>query len=325
MRKLLTVLKEAAFDFFLDNSPRLGAALAYYTVFSIAPLILIAIAIAGVVFGEEAARGQIFTEMRGLIGDTGAEVLNEMVKDAARPSAGAIATTVGIAALLWGASGVFGQLRAALNTIMNVRPKQRSIVAGFLRERFLSVAMVIVIGFLLLVALIVDTGIAAAGNYMQSRLAGGEVLWQVVQLAVSLVMITALFALLFRYMPDERIPWGDVWFGAAFTAILFTIGKFALGLYLGKKAPDSSHSAAGALIVLLLWVYYSAQIAFFGAEVTQVYARTRGSRKDEQPTPEDAMAELRRTVELLRAAKMMAEADDVERAIERKLSVSKTP
>ncbi|MFL6247259.1 MAG: YihY/virulence factor BrkB family protein [Thermoanaerobaculia bacterium] len=281
MRRWLRVLKEAAMSFAGDNAPRLGAALAYYTVFSIAPLILITITLAGAIFGEEAARGQVFAHMRRLIGDTGAEVVNEMVKDAARADTGAIAATLGTAALLFGASGVFGQLRAALNTIFRVQPKETPILRGFLKERFLSVATVLVIGFLLLVALIVDTAISAAGDYTADRLSGGEVLWHVVELIVSTAMITVLFALIFRYMPDVRIPWRDVWLGAIVTAILFSIGKFALGLYLGKKATESPHSAAGALIVLLLWVYYSAQIVFLGAELTQAYARQVGSMKDQ--------------------------------------------
>jgi membrane protein len=282
MRKWGNVLKEAAMGFAGDNVPRLGAALAYYTVFSIAPLILITITLAGAIFGEEAARGQVFFHMRRLIGDTGAEVVNEMVKDAARADTGAIAATLGIVALLFGASGVFGQLRAALNTIFRVQPKDTPIILGFLKERFLSVASVLVIGFLLLVALIVDTAISAAGDFMAHRLSGGEGLWHLVELVVSTAMITVLFALLFRYMPDLRIPWRDVWLGAIFTAVLFSIGKFALGLYLGKKATESTHSAAGALIVLLLWVYYSAQILFLGAEVTQAYSRHVGSMKGQK-------------------------------------------
>jgi membrane protein len=277
MRRWLNILKEAAMSFAGDNAPRLGAALAYYTVFSIAPLILITITLAGSIFGEEAARGEVFAHVRRLIGHTGAEVVNEMVKDAARADTGAIAATLGIAALLFGASGVFGQLRAALNTIFHVQPKETPIIRGFLKERFLSVATVIVIGFLLLVALIIDTGISAAGEYMEHRLPGGEGLWHVVELVVSTTMITVLFALVFRYMPDVRIAWSNVWWSAIFTAVLFSIGKFALGLYLGKKASESPHSAAGALVVLLLWVYYSAQILLFGAELTQAYSRQAGS------------------------------------------------
>ncbi|HYH08699.1 MAG TPA: YihY/virulence factor BrkB family protein [Thermoanaerobaculia bacterium] len=282
MRKWSNVLKEAAMSFAGDNAPRLGAAIAYYTVFSIAPLILITITLTGAIFGEEAARGQVFAHMRGLIGDTGAEAVNEMVQDAARADGGAIAATLGTAALLLGAAGVFGQLRAALNTIFRVQPKDTPIVMGFLKERFLSVATVMVIGFLLLVALVVDTTISAAGDYTAERLRGGEGVWHVVELAVSTAMITVLFALIFRYMPDVRIPWREVWVGAIFTAVLFGIGKFALGLYLGKKATESTHSAAGALIILLLWVYYSAQILLLGAELTQAYARQAGSTRGEQ-------------------------------------------
>ena len=280
MRKFASVLKEAAMSFAGDNAPRLGAALAYYTVFSMAPLILITIAIAGAIFGEEAAQGEVFARMRGLIGHTGAEVVNEMVSDAARAGTGAIAATLGIAALLFGAAGVFGQLRAALNTIFHVQPTGGPIVMHFLKERFLSLATVVVIGFLLLVALVVDTAISAAGDYMEHRLLGGEALWHVVELLVSTAMITVLFALVFRYMPDARIPWRNVWFGSIVTAVLFSIGKFALGLYLGKKATESSQSAAGALIVLLLWVYYSAQIVFFGAELTRAYSREAASTED---------------------------------------------
>jgi membrane protein len=279
MRRWLNVLKDAAMSFAGDNAPRLGAALAYYTVFSIAPLILITITLAGAIWGEEAARGEVFAHVRRLIGDTGAEVVNEMVKDAARADSGAIAATIGIVALLFGASGVFAQLRAALNTIFHVKPKDTPIIRGFLKERFLSVATVLVIGFLLLVALVIDTGISAAGDFMEHRLSGGEALWHIVELIISTAMITLLFALIFRYMPDVRIPWRDVWLGAVVTSVLFSIGKFVLGLYLGKKASESTHSAAGALIVLLLWVYYSAQIVFLGAELTQAYSRQLGSMK----------------------------------------------
>jgi membrane protein len=281
MRNLLGLFKEAARDFGEDNAPRLGAALAYYTMFSIAPLLLIAIAIAGIVFGQEAAQGEVFAQMRGLVGDTGAKAVNEMVKGAAKPKTGVIATILGVLTLLFGASGVFGQLKAAMNTIWEVEPKEKKGVVGFIKDRFLSVAMVLVVGFLLLVALVLDTAISALGDFMGSRLPGGEAVWQAVQLVVSAAVITVLFAMIFRYLPDIRIPWRDVWYGAIFTAVLFVIGKFALGLYLGKKAADSSQGAAGALIVVLLWVYYSAQILFFGAEVTQVYARQRGSMRGE--------------------------------------------
>lgn len=281
MRNLFNVFKEAAKDFGEDKAPRLGAALAYYTLFSIAPLLLVAIAIAGFVFGEEAARGQIFAQMRGLIGNEGAGALQDMVKSAAKPKTGTMATIVGLATLLFGASGVFGQLKDALNTIWEVEPKKGGGVLHFIKDRFLSLAMVLGVGFLLLVSLVLDAAIAAFGKFAGNRMPGGEGLWHGVEMVISLCVVTVLFALIFRYLPDIRIAWRDVWLGAGFTALLFVVGKFALGVYLGKKATASSYGAAGSLIVLLLWVYYSAQILFFGAEVTQVYARKHGSMAGE--------------------------------------------
>jgi membrane protein len=281
MRNLFNVLKDAATDFSQDKAPRLGAALAYYTMFSIAPLLLVVIAIAGFVFGQEAARGQIFAQTRGLIGPQGAEALQGMVESAAKPKTGTIATIIGVVTLLLGAAGVFGQLKDALNTIWEVEPPKRSGVWSFFRDRFLSMAMVLGIGFLLLVSLALDAAVSAFGKFAGNRLPGGEALWHGVEMAISLAVVTVLFALIFRYLPDIRIAWRDVWFGAVFTAVLFVIGKFALGIYLGKKATSSSYGAAGSLIILLLWVYYSAQILFFGAEVTQVYARKHGSMQGE--------------------------------------------
>jgi len=260
-----------------DKCARLGAALSYYTIFSLAPLLLIAIAIAGVVFGREAAQGEIFSQLRGVLGEQAASGVQEMVKSAAKPKTGTLATVVGIVTLLFGAAGVFGQLKDALNTIWNVEPKKKSGILGLLKDRFLSFAMVLGTGFLLLVSLVIDSAVAAAGHFIGDRLPGGETLWQGVQLIVSLAVVTLLFALIFRFLPDIHPTWRDVWFGAVFTAVLFVVGKFALGLYLGKSAVGSSYGAAGSLVVLLLWVYYSAQILFFGAEFTQVYARTHGS------------------------------------------------
>ncbi len=277
MKRYFTLFKQAFTEFGDDKAQRLGAALAYYTIFSLAPLLLIAIAIAGMVFGREAAQGQIFGQLRGVFGPQAAAGVQEIVKSAAKPKSGTIATVVGIVTLLFGAAGVFGQLKDALNTIWNVEPKKTSGIMTMLKDRFLSFAMVPGTGFLLLVSLVIDSGVAAAGHFVGSRLPGGEALWQGVQLVVSLGVVTLLFALIFRFLPDVHPAWRDVWFGAAFTAVLFVVGKFALGLYLGKSAVGSSYGAAGSLVVLLLWVYYSAQILFFGAEFTQVYARTHGS------------------------------------------------
>lgn len=277
MKRYFLLFKQAFTEFGEDKAQRLGAALAYYTIFSLAPLLLIAISIAGMVFGREAAQGQIFGQLSGVLGPQAAETVQAMVKSAAKPKSGTIATIVGIVTLLFGAAGVFGQLKDALNTIWNVEPKKKGGILSMIKDRFLSFAMVFGTGFLLLVSLVLDASVAAAGHFLGNRLPGGEALWQVVQIIVSLAVVTLLFALIFRFLPDIHPAWHDVWFGAVFTAVLFVLGKFALGIYLGKSAVGSSYGAAGSLVVLLLWVYYSAQILFFGAEVTQVYARKHGS------------------------------------------------
>jgi membrane protein len=282
VKKYLGLFRQTLTEFGEDKAPRLGAALAYYTIFSIGPLLLIAVAVAGLAFGQEAAQGQLSAQLRGVLGPNAASALETMVENAAKPKTGAFATILGILMLLLGASGIVGQLKDALNTIWNVEPKKGGGILNMIKERFLSVAAVLAGGFLLMVTLIFDAVISAMGDYM-TRMMGGEAILQAIQLIVSFALVTLLFALIFRYMPDIRVSWHDVWFGAVFTAILFVIGKFALGLYLGKAAVGSSYGAAGSLVVLLLWVYYSAQILFFGAEFTQVYARTAGSLKDEGP------------------------------------------
>ena len=282
MKKYLGVLRQTFREFGEDKAPRLGAALAYYTVFSMAPLLLIAIAVAGIVFGQEAARGGITAELGKVMGPDTAKAVEEMVQNAAKPKAGAMATIIGAITLLFGASGVFGQLKDALNTIWNVEPKRKGGAAGFIRSRFLSMAMVTGVAFLLLVTLVVDAAITAMNDSFDRLIPGGSILVQAVQLTLSFALITLLFAMIFRYLPDLRIAWHDVWLGAAFTAFLFVLGKFGLGLYLAKAAPGSAFGAAGSLVILLIWVYWSAQILFLGAEFTQVYARTYGSLKGDQ-------------------------------------------
>jgi len=269
MKRYFLLLKEAWIEFTNDKAQRLGAALAYYTLFSIAPLLLIAIAIAGLVFGKSQAQAQIIGQLRTLTGDAGAKVIEEMLVSAAKPKTGTLAIVIGIVTLLFGAAGVFGQLKDALNTIWNVEEKKGGGILAFLEERFLSFAMVLGVGFLLLVSLVLDAALAALSKG----------LWQPVQLIVSFAVITVLFAMIFRYLPDVRIDWHDVWLGAAFTSLLFVLGKFALGLYLGKCAIGSSYGAAGSLVVLLVWIFWSANILLFGAEFTQVYARERGQRR----------------------------------------------
>ena len=277
MRKYYDLFRQTFREFGQDKAPRLGAALAYYTTFSVAPLLLIAISVAGLVFGEEAARNEISTQLRNVMGANTAEILEQMIESAAKPKSGTVATILGFLMLFFGASGVFMQLNDALDTIWNVERKKAKGVIGFLKNRFLSIAMVLGIGFLLLVTLVFDAMISALGNSLDQRFPGGEALLQSAQIVLSFVLVTVLFAAIFRFMPDVRPGWRDVWLGAVFTAVLFVAGKFALSIYLGKAAIGSSFGAAGSLVILLVWVYWSAQILFFGAEFTQVYARTYGS------------------------------------------------
>lgn len=260
-----------------DNVPVLAAALAYYTVFSLAPLLLIAIAIAGAVFGEEAARGELVRQIQGLVGKEGAEAVQAMIQNADKPnSGGAIATVIGVILLMFGASGVFGQLQSALNTIWEVKPKPGQGIRSFLVSRFLSFAMVLVIGFLLLVSLLLSSILVAASHFFDSLMPGLPVLGQVINFLISFGVITVLFASIYKFLPDVEIPWKNLWMGAAVTAVLFNIGKFAIGLYLGNSSVGSAYGAAGSLVVVLIWVFYSAQILLIGAEFTQVYSKYRG-------------------------------------------------
>ena len=265
MRRVFDLFKKTWSEFSADKAQRLAAALAYYTLFSIAPLLLIAIAIAGLVFGRSQAQAQIVSQIRGVTGDEGAKAIAEMLTSAGKPKSGILAIIIGVVTLLLGATGVFGQLKDALNTIWDVPAKKSGGILFMIKERFLSFTMVLGVGFLLLVSLVIDAALSAIGN----------ALWQPLQLLVSLAVITVLFAMMFRFLPDVRVEWRDVWFGAAFTAFLFVLGKFALGLYLGRSAIVSSYGAAGSLVVLLVWIFWSSNILFFGAEFTKVYARER--------------------------------------------------
>ncbi|HEX9161980.1 MAG TPA: YihY/virulence factor BrkB family protein [Thermoanaerobaculia bacterium] len=274
----IDLFKQTWKEFGDDKAQRLGAALAYYTVFSIAPLLLIAVAIAGFVFGKDAAQHQIQQQLGGVLGQSTAAAVEKMLQAAAKPKSGMVATIIGVITLLFGAAGVFGQLQDALDTIWNVEKPKTAGFMGLIKDRFLSMAMVFGIGFLLLVSLVIDAAISGMGHYLGSRIPGGVAALQIVQLVISFGLVTVLFALTFRYLPHARVAWRDVWFGAAFTSFLFVLGKFALGLYIGKAAVGSAYGAAGSLVVILIWVYWSAQILFFGAEFTQVYARQKGSK-----------------------------------------------
>lgn len=292
MGKYLTVIRQTFKEFSEDKAPRLGAALSYYTIFSIGPLLLIAVAMAGVFYGQEAAQGRISEELSKVFGTQMAKAMEQMIEAAARPASGTVATILGVVTLLIGASGVFSQLKDAMNTIWNVEPENESGIKGFVLQRFLSIAMVLGIGFLLLVSLVFDAVISAMGGYLE-QLVGGQAIVHAIQLALSFGISTVLFATIFRVLPDLKIDWRDVWTGAVLTSLLFVLGKWGLGLYLGKAAIGSAYGAAGSLVILLVWVYWSAQILFLGAEFTQVYARTFGSLKGDQ-SKREARAQAKR-------------------------------
>lgn len=272
------LLKETYDEWSNDNALRLGAALSYYMIFSLPPVLLIVIALAGFIFGEDAARGRIVEEIQGLIGRSGAEGVETMIRNAYKPEAGIIATIVGVVTLIIASTGVFAELQDALNTVWNVKPAEGRGVLDILRVRLFSFIMIVGIGFLLLVSLVVSAGISALNDYVLQYQADllSKTLLQIINLVVSLAISTGLFAMIYKLLPDVRIAWKDVWLGALFTSLLFTIGKFAIGLYLGNSDIGSSYGAAGSMAIILFWVYYSSQILFFGAEFTQVYSRRFG-------------------------------------------------
>jgi membrane protein len=262
------------------NATRLGAALAFYTLLSIAPLLVVCIAIAGMIFGADAARDQIAWQIQNVVGQQGAEVIQTLLKNASQPATSGIAAAVGFLTLLFGASGVFGELRDSLNTVWGVKSTSGAGLLGLLKGRFFSFAMVLGIGFLLLVSLVLSAGISAIGKFFQSHLPVPEGMLQFGGVLVSFLTVTALFALLYKVVPDARIEWRDVGIGAAVTSLLFSIGKFLIGLYLGKASIGSAYGAAGSVVVFIVWVYYSAQIFFMGAQFTHVYAERHGSRAE---------------------------------------------
>ncbi|MEJ7601299.1 MAG: YihY/virulence factor BrkB family protein [Kofleriaceae bacterium] len=277
-RTLLSLVKETVSDWMDDKAMRLAAALAFYTLLSLAPLLIVAVSVAGLAFGEEAARGELTTQLQAMVGTEGAEAVSNILANAKSTSSGVIGTIVGTVVLLFGASGVFGELQSALDEIWEVKPKPGRGVKGFLRDRFFSLTMVLGVGFLLLVSLVLSTALAVVGSFFSSTLPGGALVWQVVNFVISIGVFTLLFALIFKVIPDVKIAWGDVWIGALVTAVLFTLGKLGLGIYLGRASVTSPFGAAGSVVLLVIWTYYSAQILFLGAEFTQVYARHRGSR-----------------------------------------------
>ena len=275
---IFKLLQEAFKEWQDDKVSLLAAALAYYTVFSITPLLVIAIAIAGAVFGQDTARGEILQQINSLVGEKGAQAIEMALANADQPQLGSIASIISVVILLIGASGVFAQLQQALNTVWEVKAKPNGGIGEFIRKRLLSFGMVLVIGFLLLVSLVLSAMLSGIGKLELNILPGLAPVWQVVNFAVSFGFVALLFAFIYYYLPDVKIRWKDVWVGAIITALLFTVGKFLIGLYLGRGSLGSTYGAAGSLIVFLTWVFYSAQILLFGAEFTQVYARKYGRK-----------------------------------------------
>jgi membrane protein len=272
------LLKQTFQEWMQDNAPQLGAALAYYTVFSLAPLILVLLAIVGVIFRNDPAGAwdKITVQMSYFLDQSAVQVVQNIAQQTSQPGKSTVAMIIGIALALFGASGVFGQLQDALNTIWGVKAKPGRGIWGFLRNRFLSFAMVGGVLFLLLVSLALDGLLKTFSQSVQSALPGGIVVAMAAYLIFDFAVVVLLFAMIFKFLPDVKIQWRDVWIGAVMTAIFFGIGKWLLGLYLGSGAASSAYGAASSLITLLLWVYYSSQILLFGAEFTQVYAGRAG-------------------------------------------------
>jgi membrane protein len=282
--KLTGLVKASVLAFIEDGALTYGAAIAYYTIFSIAPVLLIVIAIAGLVFGRDAAQGAIVAQLSGLMGQQSAEALQSMLKSAGNTSSGTLATVIGVGTLLVTASGVFGEMQTAINAIWKAKPRS-STVSRLIRARIVSLGLVMALGFLLMVSLVLSAALAAVGTYLYGIFPGIHLLLQIANFAISFALISLLFAAIYKFLPDTPIEWRDVTMGAVVTALLFTIGKTLIGLYIGSSKVASSYGAAGALIVILLWIYYSAQIFLLGAEFTKCYAHSHGSKTLDQAAP----------------------------------------
>ena len=270
------LIKQTFEDWNRDGAPRLAAALAYYSIFSIAPLLIIAIAIAGLIFGQDAARGEVVAQLQSLIGTKGAAFIQLMLSGAAHKSTSTVATVLGAVFLFFGALAVTFELKDDLNIVWGIRPKPG--IRGLLLSKIFSFGLILSLGFLLLTSLVINAFLTGAGKYLVGLAPSVGWLLQIANTIVSYGLIGLLFAAIFRIIPDAYIAWRDVWVGALVTAVLFTIGKFLIGLYLGKTSFGSAYGAAGSLVIVLLWVNYSAQVLFFGAEFTKVYACRFGGR-----------------------------------------------
>jgi membrane protein len=283
LKTALDLAKQTFKNWSDDKAPRLGAALSYYTIFSLAPVLILVISIAGLAFGKDAAEGRIVAEMRGLLGSQGAEVVQTMLAKASNRSGGIISTLVGVVLLLVGATGVLIELQDALNTVWKVVPKPGAGIKNIIRERLLSFGLILVFGFLLLVSLVLSAALAGLGSISSRFIPGWVIFGYILNYVVALLVITTLFAMIYKILPDVTLGWKDVWVGAFVTSILFQIGKFLIGLYVGKASVGSPFGAAGSLAVLLVWIYYSSQIILLGSEFTRVWSTRNGSQI--VPTP----------------------------------------
>jgi membrane protein len=284
MKQAIGIVKDTFRDFSDDKCSRMAAALSYYTVFSLPPLLLLILAIIGFFVDPADAQGRFMDQITGLVGPQGGEAMRTMIEQANHPRGGIMAV-VGVATLLLGATGAFAQLQDALNTAWEVRPDpQQGGIRQFLTKRLLSFSMILVIAFMLLVSFVISALISAFGDILNNYLGGaGEVIGHAVQLIIGLAVAWLLFAVMFKVLPDARIGWKDVWVGALVTAVLFTIGRFLIGLYLGKSESANAFGAAAALAIIFVWIYYAANILFLGAEFTQVWVRRQGRRIEPEP------------------------------------------
>ena len=292
-KDIFVLLKDTFKAWSEDKASRLGAALAYYAIFAIGPLLLVIIAIVGFVFGEEAAQGQIAGSIGGVVGPDGAETIEGIVENAGNTGTGIVATVVGALLLMMSAAGIFGQLQDALNTIWGVAAKKGGGIVAMLKARGLTFLMVLGMGLILIASLAVNAVLAALGDTLTDVIPGGPLIWQLVNYAVSLAVMVLIFATIFKVLPDVRIGWKDVWVGALVSAVLFILGQIALGFYFGMSDVGSPFGAAGSLVSILVWIYYSAQILFFGAEFTQVYADRYGSSVEPSAHAEFVSSEMR--------------------------------
>lgn len=285
VRRYLSLLKDTFKSWQAHKAERLGAALAYYTIFSLAPLLIILIGITALAFGQENAQQQLIAQVQGLLGADGAAFVLALLGSARRSGSGGAAALVGLGTLLLGALGLFLQLQTALNDIWDVKPDPKRGIRGAVRDRLVSLAIMLGVGFLLLLSLLISTVLATAGSYFAGLLPVPSAALEAVNFALSFIFSTLLFAMLFKFLPDCKVDWGDVWHGAVLTSLLFTLGKYVIAFYLGVTSVGSVYGTAGSLVALLVWVYYSAQLILFGAEFTQVYARKYRASVDAQELP----------------------------------------